>query len=114
MVLANSINQPGIKGNMIVRCINPTNQLLELAASLTIGAFTSIDQQDIKENKGIQPGSERRIPTTSKVPDHLEAMLQKACQNGVTKELLNRYQAVFSQNDQDVRKNDLVQHRIPV
>ena len=53
---------------------------------------------------------------TSKVPDHLEA-----CQDGVTKELasrlaelLNRYQAVFSQNDQDVGKNDLVQHSAPV
>ena len=29
-------------------------------------------------------------------------------------ELLNRYQAVFSQNDQDVGKTDMVQHRIPV
>ena len=27
--------------------INPTNQPLELAAGLTIGIFTSIDQQDI-------------------------------------------------------------------
>ena len=55
------------------------------------------------------------------VPEHLEAMLQKACQDGVSKEqarrlseLLDRYQAVFSQNDQDVGKTDLVKHSIPV
>lgn len=40
---ANSINQLEAKGNVIVCCINPTNQSLELAAGLTIGIFTSID-----------------------------------------------------------------------
>ena len=55
------------------------------------------------------------------VPEHLEAMLQKACQDGVSKEqarhlaeLLDRYQAVFSRNDQYVRNTDLVKHSIPV
>ena len=55
-----------------------------------------------------------------KVLTNLEAMSQKACQNGVTKkqvthlaELLTQYQAMFSQNDQDKRKNDLVQYSIP-
>lgn len=36
-------NRPGAKGNMVMRCINSTNQLLQLAAGLTIGTFTSID-----------------------------------------------------------------------
>ena len=65
--------------------------------------------------------SERRTSATAKVPEHLEAMLQKACQDGVNKkqarrlsELLDRYQAEFSQNDQDVGKTDLVKHSIPV
>ena len=52
VVLANSINQSGLKGDMIVRCINPTKQLLELAARLTIGTFTSISQQDTTELGG--------------------------------------------------------------
>ena len=121
VVLANSSNQPGAKGDVIVRCINPINQPLELAAELTIEAFTSIDQQDITEDGGRRVGSERRTSATAKVPDHLEAMFQKACQNGVSKEqarrlaeLLDRYQAVFSRNDQDVEKTDLIKHSIPV
>ena len=31
VVLANSINRPGAKGDVIVRCINPSNQPLRLA-----------------------------------------------------------------------------------
>ena len=52
-------------------------------------------------------------------PEHLEAMFQKACQDGVSKgqarrlaELLD--QAVFSWSDQDVGKTDLVKHSIEV
>ena len=46
-MLANSINWPGAKGNVIVCCINLTSQPLELGAGLTIRTFTSIDEQDI-------------------------------------------------------------------
>ena len=97
------------------------NRPLELAAGLTIGTYTSIDPQDVIENKGRQMGSKRRTPATAKVPEHLEAMFQKACHDGVSKkqarrlaELLDRYQAVFSRNDQDVGKTDLVKYSIPV
>ena len=62
VVLANSINQPGAKGDMIERCINSTNQPLELAAGLTIGTFTSIDQQYITEDGGRRGRSERSTP----------------------------------------------------
>ena len=48
-------------------------------------------------------------------------MFQKASQDGVSKEqvrhlaeLLDRYQAVFSRNDQVVVKTDMVKHSIPV
>ena len=121
VVLANSINQPGAKGDVTVRCLNPTNQPLKLTAGLIIGTFTSIDQQDITEDGGRKLVSERRTPTMAKVPEHLEAMFQKSCQDGVSKkqarhlaELLDRYQAVFSRNEQDVGKTDLLKHNIPV
>ena len=117
VVLGNSIIRPGTKGNVIVRCINPTNQPFESAASLTTWTFTNIDQQKVTEGEEKQPGSERRTSTISKVPDHLEAMFKKAYQGGVTKEQesrFTRYHAVFSQNDQNVKKADLVQHSIPV
>ena len=121
VVLANSIGRPSARGNVIVRCINSTNQVLELAAGLTIGTFTSIDPQDIPEDEGRRIGSERRTPAMAKVLEHLKAMFQKACQDEVSEEqarrlaeLLDRYQAVFSLNDQEVGKTDLVKHSIPV
>ena len=52
VVLANSINRAAAKGDVIARCINPSNQPLELAAGLTIGTFTNIDQQDITKDGG--------------------------------------------------------------
>ena len=121
VVLANNINRPSARGDVIVRCINPTNQPLELAAGRTIGTFTSIDPQDITDDEGRRMESERRTPPTAKVPEHLEAMFQKACQDEVSKEqarrlaeLLDQYQDVFSCNDQDMGKTDLVKHSILV
>ena len=65
--------------------------------------------------------SEKRTPATTKVLENLEAMFQKAYQDGVSKkqarrlaELLDQYQDVFSRNDQDVGKTDLVRHSTPV
>ena len=103
VVLANSINRAGAKGDVIAQFINPSNQPLELAAGLTIRTFTNIDQQDITKDGGKQLRSVRCTPMTSKVSDHLESMYQKACQDEVTREqashlaaLLTQYQAVFS------------------
>ena len=59
VVLANSINRPGEKGAVLVRCMNPTSQPLELPA-----------------------------------------------------DLLTRYEAVFSKNDQDVGRTELVYYSI--
>ena len=60
VVLASSINRPGAQGDVIVRCINSTDQPLELATGLTIGTFTSIGEQDITKDRERKPGSERQ------------------------------------------------------
>ena len=67
VVLANRLNWLGAKGKVIVRCINSTNHPLELAAGLTIETFTSIDQQDITQDRGRQSGSERCTLTMPEV-----------------------------------------------
>ena len=43
VVLASSVNRPGVKGAVLVQCLNPTSQPLELPAGTTIGTFTSMD-----------------------------------------------------------------------
>ena len=120
VVLASSVNRPGVKGAVIVRCLNPTSQPLELPAGTTIGTFTSIDQQDISDNENNSEGAARCTGETWEVPEHLEAMFEQACKGCTTKEqegqlaeLLNRYQTVFSKNDQDVGRTELVHHSIP-
>ena len=50
-VLANSIDRPGEKEPVIVQCMNPTSQPLELHAGITISMFTSIDQTDASERR---------------------------------------------------------------
>ena len=121
MVLANSINLPGAKSNVTVQYINPTHQPLALTADPTIGTFTSIDQQDITECGLKQPGLKDGLQQRLKFQTTWRLCFKKACRDGVIKEqasglaeLLNWYQATFSQNDQDVEKTDLVQHSIPV
>ena len=120
VVLANSVNRPGVKGAVIVRCLNPTSQPLELPAGTTIGTFTSIDQQDISENESSQAGAARCTGETWEIPEHIEAMFKQACKGCATKEqegqlaeLLSRYQTVFSKDDQDVGRTELVYHSIP-
>ena len=59
LVLASSVNHPGVNGAVIVRCLNPSSQPLELPAGTKIGTFTSIDQQDISDNESNPEGAAR-------------------------------------------------------
>ena len=113
-------NRPGEKGSVLVRCMNPTSQPLELPAGTTIGTFTSIDQTDVSGGESKQGGAVRRTRETWEVPEHLEAMFKQACKGCETgeqedqlAELLTRYQAVFSKNDQDIGRTELVYHSKP-
>jgi hypothetical protein len=45
--IATSLNQPGSKGHLVMRCMNPTNQPLRLKAGATIGTYTGVDEADV-------------------------------------------------------------------
>ena len=54
---------------------------------------------------------------TWKIPEQIEAMFKQACKGCATKEqkgqlsgLLNRYQTVFTKDDQDAGRMELVYH----
>ena len=100
--------------------MNLTSQPLELPAGTTIGTFTSIDQTDVSEGESKQGDAVRRTRETWEVSEHLEAMFKQACKGCETgeqedqlAELLTRYEAVFSKNDQDIGRTELVYHSIP-
>ena len=100
-------------------CLDPTSQPLELPAGTNIGTFTSIDQKDISQNESSQAGAARCTGKTLEITEHIEAMFKQACKSCATKkqesqlaELLSRYQTVFSKDDQDVERTELVYHSI--
>ena len=105
VVLANGINRHGEKGSVLVRCMNPTSQPLELPAGTTIGTFTIIEQTDVSKEESKQGGAVTRTRETWEVPEHIEAVLKQTCkgcetgEQGQLAELLTRYHAVFSKND---------------
>ena len=43
--LATSLNQPNEKGQLVVRCLNPSKQPLELKSGAVIGNYTGIEAQ---------------------------------------------------------------------
>ena len=121
MVLANSINRPAVKWPMLVRCLKPTSQLLELPVGATIRTITSIDQHDISEGEQSQAGAERYTQQTWEVLKHIEAMFRQTCKVWATKEqkdqladLFTRYQTVFSQNNQGEGRTEPVHYSIPL
>ena len=64
-------------------------------------------------------GAVRHTRKTWELPKHLEAMFKQACKECVTKEkegqladLLTRYEAVLSKNDQEVGRTELVHYGV--
>ena len=43
-LLASSLNQPDGKGQVVVRCINVTNEPLEIRAGMILGMFAEVEE----------------------------------------------------------------------
>ena len=91
-----------------------------LPAGTTINTFTSVDQNNISESEKSLSEAERCIQQTWEVQEHIEAMFRHACKDCAVKEhkgqlaeFLTRYQTVFSQNNQNIGRTELIHHSIP-
>ena len=117
--LATSLNQPDEKGQLVVRCLNPSKQPLELKSGAVICTYTGVEAQKVQDQEPLTTPAEQTIPTG--VPSHVEELYQAARPNCGSEEqekqlarLLRQYAPVFSLGEGDVGLTQLVEHSIPV
>ena len=119
LLLASSLNCPDSHGKVMIRCMNPASQPLQIRAGTTVGTYTAVDRTDVSEEGQEQGMSD--LDSKVDLPEHLKELYSKARQNCGTGDqeeqlsrLLTRYQDVFSMGDGDVGRTSLVEHSIPV
>ena len=117
--LAASLNRPDERGQLLVRCLNPTKQPIELKCGTVVGTYTGVEEEKIE----VEPSLDTLVcqTTPAEVPEHVKDLFESAranCetaeQEGQLAELLRKYGAVFSTGDGDVGLTSLVEHNIPV
>ena len=123
LAVAATLCVPDNRRRLLVRCINVTEEPHEVRAGTIIGLYQPVGEDQIVEQEP-KIGCCRRfqgdkVPTTC--PEHMKGLLDQAlrtCQNDHqamrTAQLLTSYADVFSKDDEDVGRTDLVRHTIPV
>ena len=123
VLLAASVNQPDDKSRILLRCLNPTDQPVKLAAGTVVGEMHVLDEQDVQAvGAGVNQGAGQvKNEVCEEVPGHLCELYRKACsklegnrERLEVARLLRQYQDVFSKGDWDVGLTDQAQHDIPV
>ena len=121
--VATSLNRPGVRGKMVARCLNLTNQPMTLKAGATIGTFTGVEEEQVEDLQPLTPCEVQDVGTTqmTEVPDHLAELYETArnsCKDPQQARrlarLLTDYRTVFSTGDGDMGQTTLVEHGIPV
>ena len=120
--LASSLNKPGRDGRIIVRCLNPSDVPITIKAGQVVGTFKSVEDDDVcnSDENVEEPRQADNSSDGLTVPAHLEGMFDQAGQGHLEPEqkkqlanLLRRFGDVFSINDEDIGKTDLIKHSIP-
>ena len=118
LCLATSVNRPDHQGRVMVRCLNPAGQPLQVRAGTTVGIYTSIEEKDITEAELPEESPEQH---EIGLPTHMTSLYARArenCQDPHQEEqlstLLTQYQDVFSRGSEDMGRTTLVEHSIPV
>ena len=119
MPLAASLNKPNERGQLLVRCLNPTKQPVELKCGAVVGTYTGVEEDEIED----QPSLDTPVcqTTNTNVPEHVKDLFESARNNcetvdqeGQLAELLRKYGTVFSSGEDDVGLTSLVEHGIPI
>jgi hypothetical protein len=111
--------------------MNPGRDVITLRPGTTIGNYISVTEEDIQETNEVQSSvstkfqireiSGYQLDRKVQIPEHLKKLHETACKGCKNKtqeqaltQLLHKYAAVFSKNDDDVGRTDLVKHSIPL
>ena len=122
LMIAASLVEPDDKGRVLLRCINPSDQPLELKAGSVVGEWTAVAEEDV-QSAGVEKEEIKKVQIIpgkgKKVPQHLQELFVEASQDlgqdqkDKVEGLLWQYQDVFSRGDHDIGLTQLVQHEIP-
>ena len=117
--LAASLNQPNEKGQLLVRCLNPSKLPVELKSGAVVGTYTGVEEQEVEVQAPTQARECQAGP--AEVPGHVSDLFEAAKRNCSSKRqeeqlasLLVKYSQVFSAGDGYVGLTKLVEHSIPV
>ena len=117
--LAASLNQPDEKGHLLVRCLNPSKQPVELKMGRVLGTYTGVEVGEVDD----KPSLEDPVCSAQdlEVPAHLVELYEAAkvnCKDAEEEQslarLLWKYGKVFSTGEEDVGLTTMVEHSIPV
>ena len=123
IVLAKSVIRPSEKC-FVVRVCNPLEEEIVLYEGLTVGFLVPVEVLDNDENSEVFEETNRVLRATCEpkgeqiLPEHLDELYEKASEglhekdSVLVKEMLCKYQDVFSKDDKDLGRTSLVQHHI--
>ena len=123
VVLAKSVITPSEKC-FVVRVCNPLEEEIVLYEELTVGFLVPVEVLDNDENSEVLEETNRVLRATCEpqgeqvLPEHLDELYLKATEvlpekdRGLVKEMLCKYQDMFSKDDKDLGRTSLVQHHI--
>jgi len=121
--LANNLNQLDCQRELLVQCINPFMEPVQLSAGVLVGKYHSIQKADVGPALEKVADTQGNPPRTSRgaVPEYLADLYGGACDNytssterQVLAQLLMEYSDVFSCGDGDTRLTKVISHGIPL
>ena len=71
--IAASLNQPNQKGQILVRCLNPSKTPLELKSGVVIGTYTGIEEGEVESPPSVDTMS--GPATEAEVPEHVKTCM---------------------------------------
>jgi len=84
--IANSLNRLVMHGKILVHCVNPFTEVVNLSAGSMVGKFHSVREGDVEPLLGTTTEA-TRMPTMSgsgPVPDHAVGLYKGACDGCVS------------------------------
>lgn len=128
LILAATLCCPDNKRQVLVRCMNVSEEPVMVQAGTVLGVYQAVDDDSVVTTEPqvtvatIQSGIDNGTATSgTEVPDHVKALYDDAVSLGLTTDqqtrlgkLLCGYADVFSSGETDVGLTTLVKHSIPV
>ena len=121
LLLASTLNQPDQTGRVLLRCLNCSDQTLNIAAGSVVGELVAVREEDVQDDAKGPTHVQAQQYSDSEVPSHLlelyaqaGSVLPEPAQRQAVAHLLQEYESVFSRGEDDVGLTDQVQHKIPL